>query len=126
MRNEQNDVDAKVLSIFGELAADKGHRLAGSRPASEAVATIAEALAGHYPLQVAADIAFHLSDWNSDAAFVVALHLFPERFTKEEVASGVTSLLIHAPNHLAAAAKLAGYPIEDVFGLGTLTEDRDA
>jgi hypothetical protein len=27
-------------------------------------------------------------------------------------------LLVHAPNHLAAAAKLSGNPVEDVFDVG--------
>ena len=62
-----------------------------------------------------ADIAFHLADWNSDVAFLTALHLFPERFTKEEIESGIRLLIIHAPNHLAEAAKLFGCPVENIF-----------
>jgi hypothetical protein len=34
------------------------------------------------------EIAFHLTDWSSKAAFLVALHLFPERFTPEEIREG--------------------------------------
>ena len=72
------------------------------------------------PAQAAYDLAFHLSDWKADAAFLFALHLAPERFSKEEVKAGITQFLIHAPNHVAAAAKLGGWPSEDVFGIGAL------
>jgi hypothetical protein len=71
----------------------------------------------------AADIAFHLSDWAEDAAFLIALHLFPERFTVKEIHEGVVALLIHAPNHIAAAAHLAGWPLRDVFGVGLKLDD---
>ena len=60
------------------------------------------------------------------AAFVVAVHLFPDRFSREEIEAGVTNLLVHAPNHLAAGASLAGHPIQDVFGLGNLVNDEEA
>jgi hypothetical protein len=72
------------------------------------------------PAQESFDLAFHLSDWRADAAFLMALQLAPERFTAAEVRAGVTAFLVHAPNHLAAAAKLGGWPIEDVFGIGAL------
>lgn len=61
------------------------------------------------------EIAFHLTDWSAEAAFLVALHLFPERFTKEEIEEGVLAFLIHAPNHIVAAARLSGHPVEDIF-----------
>ena len=74
------------------------------------------------PTHVRDDLAFHLSDWRADAAFLLALHLAPERFSREEVNEGVTQFLIHAPNHVAAAAKLGGWPIEDVFGIGAVND----
>jgi len=60
-------------------------------------------------------IAFHLTDWNSDAAFIVALHLFPERFTPEEIEAAVDMFLVHVPAHVVAAARLAGHPTADIF-----------
>ena len=66
------------------------------------------------------DLAFHLSDWREDGAFLLALTLAPERFTQEGVEDGITAFLIHAPNHIAAAAKLAGWPIADIFEVGAL------
>jgi hypothetical protein len=76
-------------------------------PAEPATSVIASALANEYGPKAKA-IAFHMADWNSDAAFVVAVHLFPERFTAEEIAAGVRMFLIHAPNHIRAACVLTG------------------
>ena len=56
----------------------------------------------------APEIAFHLSDWNWDAAFIVCLHLFPERFTAAEINAGIGLFLVHAPNHIRAACGLTG------------------
>src|SRR4051812_7051416 len=103
MAHERDSIDVKVAAIFRELAGKRADRLAGSRPASEAMGKLAEGLKSDYPN--AADIAFHLADWNSDAAFLVAVHLFPERFTNDEIAQGVRAFVIHVPNHVAAAAK---------------------
>jgi hypothetical protein len=76
--------------------------------------------------QVASDIAFHMTDWNHDGAFLMALFLFPERFSPEEIRWGLSDFLVHAPNHIVAAAKLHGWPVSDVFGVGALEpESRD-
>ena len=53
------------------------------------------------------DLGFHLSDWRSDGAFLLALSLTPDRFTPEEIRQGLDAYLVHAPNHIVAAAKLA-------------------
>lgn len=68
---------------------------------------MADALTPQFGSERAREIAFHLLDWNSDAAFIVALLLFPERFTKLEIAAGIDTFLIHAPNHIPLAQKLA-------------------
>ena len=70
-------------------------------------------------------IAFHLSDWGNDAAFIVALHLFPEKFSQEEIEKGIYQFLPHVPDHLAAAAKLFGTPVTDVFDVGALDGEND-
>jgi hypothetical protein len=44
---------------------------------------------------------------------IVALHLYPERFTPKEIEAGVELFLCHVPNHVIAAARLAGHPVED-------------
>ena len=78
---------------------------------------IAKAVASEsgYAKETAGNIAINVADWQADAAFLVALHLFPERFTDEEIDDGVRSLLIHVPAHVIAAARLAGHPAEDIF-----------
>jgi hypothetical protein len=64
------------------------------------------------------DVAFHLSDWREDAAALLAISLAPEHFTAEEVEECLIAFLIHAPNHVLAAARLSGLPPSDVFKTG--------
>src|SRR4051812_8201219 len=114
-----DSVRRKVQAIFTELAGDRARMLEGDRFPAGITTTVTAALTGADATgeQVlhADQIAFHLTDWNSDAAFIVALHLFPERFTPEEIEAAVDMFLIHVPNHLVAAARLAGHPVEDIF-----------
>jgi hypothetical protein len=102
---------SKVAALFAEMAGGRALRLNGMN-------VIESALQVEVGAEKAHEIAFHLSDWSDDAAFILALHLFPERFTPEEVSQGVLEFLIHVPNHVAAAAHLYGLPIGDVFGVG--------
>ena len=117
-------VEQKVLTIFRELAGDRSRQLHIAIPAAHQV--LADALTGVHPDPAARDIAFHLTDWQSDAAFLVAVLLFPERFTPEELREGVEAFIIHVPNHAAAAAKLGGFPVTDIFDLGALDGGQDA
>ena len=110
-----NSVEAKVAAIFQELAGDRAAALLGSVPARRANDILGQALASERELLRADEMAFHLVDWNSDAAFLVAFLLFPERFTPEELCAGVDGLLVHAPAHLMAAARLGGYEARDIF-----------
>jgi hypothetical protein len=73
-------VRRKVAAIFAELVGERAKRLDGSVIAEPAMSALERALVEQYG-EKAHDIAFHMTDWNSDAAFVVAVHLFPERFT---------------------------------------------
>lgn len=126
MSNAHDTVRKKVEAIFAEMAGERIARL-GEPGAQTTRDTLASALSVDYVPDTARDIAFHLVDWRTDAAFIMAVHLFPERFTPEELAAGADMLLIHAPNHLAAAAKLAGHPIQDVFEIGVFDDaDHDA
>src|SRR5437899_1625955 len=109
MPDIHDSVKQKVEAIFRELAGERAPALFAAVPPSTDVMATALADLGE---QRAHDIAFHLADWSADAAFLVAVHLFPERFTPAEVEAGIDLLLVHAPNHLAAAAKLAGHPIQ--------------
>jgi hypothetical protein len=120
MSDEDADADQKVLQLFRSAAGDHAEVLRGEFHNQNTLDVIATALVTRFGDKRAREIAFHLADWNSDAAFIVAMHLFPENFTAEEIIEGVEGFLIHAPNHVAAAAKLGGYPIEDIFKVGAI------
>ncbi len=118
-------IDEKVESIFHEIAGDRADLILSLFSPSDARGKIAAAMRPEHSKEVADDIAFHMLDWNGDAAFLLALYLFPERFSVNEVRVGITNFLIHAPDHIAAAAKLSGHPINDTFGLGDLLRGED-
>jgi len=99
---------AKVEAIFRELVGERAQRVSATSLPAESVAAIAASYAPDIALQRAQDIAFHLSDWAGDAAFLIALHLFPDRFTPDEIQAGIGMFFVHAPYHIAEAAALAG------------------
>ena len=105
MSADPNDsVREKVSAVFRQLAGDRTRELEGlSIRTRDAIAV---ALAEEYGDDTAAKLGVHMSDWNYDAAFIVALHLFPERFTRAEIEAGVGMFLIHAPNHIREACRL--------------------
>jgi hypothetical protein len=108
----------KAQALLRELGGDRVGGLLELVPRKAATA-IASALPD-LPNQVAHDIAFHMTDWNLDAAFIAAVLLFPDRFSSDEIREGLRDFLIHAPNHVVAAAKLGGWPVTDVFKLNAL------
>lgn len=107
------DLVVKVSDIFKELAGGRAANLYPTHFPYEVRDAIRRALASELDEQTAGSLALHLVDWNSEAAFLVALLLFPERFTPDEIREGVAGFLIHAPNHVAAAAQLGGWPSGD-------------
>ena len=117
---------SKVAAIFTEFAGERAERLAASRPGTAANNAVLTALEPEFGLERANDIGFHLADWGADAAFIVALHLCPERFTPEEVRAGVDLVLCHVPNHVAAGAALFGHSVADIFAVSPTTPDRIA
>lgn len=100
------DLVVKVSSIFKELAGGRAANLYPTLFPYETREAIKQALSDELDAETASRLAFHLADWNGDAAFLVALLLFPERFTSAEIREGVAGFLIHAPDHIAAAATL--------------------
>lgn len=115
MTGEFDSVDEKVRAVFSELVGERAKRLDGGVNVSTTMDAIMNALSDEYGIEKAADIGFHMADWNSDAAFVVALHLFPERFTNAEIEEGVRGFLIHAPNHIYEACQLTGMPVREII-----------
>jgi len=112
--NDTSDLRAKVRQLFADGFGDATHAL-------EHVAErhLESAVARTFDLTDAAlDVAFHLSDWREDAAALLAVSLAPEHFTPEEVEECLVAFLLHAPNHVMAAATLAGFPPSDVFNTG--------
>lgn len=115
------DVCDKVQSIFQGLAGDRATILRGNHYPAEVNARITAALHGEELTtgsggRVRLDgIGFHLVDWNAEAAFLVALLLYPGEFTDEEIRDGVQKFLIHAPTHCIEAARLGGYSTENIF-----------
>jgi len=99
---------AKVEAIFSELVGDRARRISATSHPVASVAAIAASYAPDMDSQRAKDVAFHLSDWAGDAAFLIALHLFPERFTSDEIQAGIGMFFVHAPYRIAEAAALAG------------------
>ena len=106
MSDPIDTVNAKVLEIFTELIGERAKRLDGSVVSSAARDAITAALTEDRGFEKAATIALHLADWNWDAAFIVALHLFPERFTPAEIDAGIGLFLCHAPNHIREVCRL--------------------
>jgi len=119
MGDSYDSVSEKVAVIFRELAGERSKALDGSvLPAAITSAITAAQVnenAGEKEILRKDEIAFHLTDWNSDAAFLVALHLFPERFTPAQIPAGIDLFLVHVPSHVIAAARLSGNSTDDIF-----------
>ena len=111
-----DSVRDKVDAIFRELVGDRARELRGDIPARRTNDVLGQALAAETDLDPlkADELAFNLVDWNSDAAFLVAVMLFPERFTQEELGAGVGRFMVHVPDHVIAAARIGGYGIAEV------------
>ena len=114
-------MDDKALQIFRELVGNRADRLNGSHYPADVNSRITAALSSDAPDASDAavlrrdGIGFHLVDWQHEAAFLVALVLYPERFTDEEIRDGVESVLLHAPAHILEAARLGGYQTTNIF-----------
>ena len=115
MNDPTDTVGDKVLAIFTELVGERAIRLDGSEISQAAKDAITLALAPDRGVQQASKIALHMADWNWDAAFIVALHLFPEKFTPEEIDAGVGLFRCHATNHIREACRLTGTYVWESF-----------
>jgi hypothetical protein len=109
-----------VIAIFQELVGNRAERLEGSHYLADVNTRITEALSDaktddDKSLLRKDSIGFHLLDWQREAAFLVAISLFPERFTDEEIRDEIAAFLIHAPAHIFEAARLGGYSTDNIF-----------
>lgn len=111
----------KTIEIFRELVGERALKLKGSHYPADVNSRITAALLQDEAAPSTEEvlrrdgIGFHLVDWQSNATFLVALTLFPERFTDEEIREGVDDLLGHVPAHILEAARLGGYSTENFF-----------
>jgi hypothetical protein len=112
MSSIHDEMARKVLEIFSLLPGAALQRIDPRRGFDHVF--LDRALVPEFGSKRATEIAFHLTDWGFEAAFLVAVALFPERFTPEEIAAGAVGMLIHVPGHTAAAAKLAEYPVSEL------------
>lgn len=113
-----DSVRTKVAQIFADAFGERASLFEGGIPARAANDILGAALAEHLDPLTADEVAFHLVDWETDAAFLVAFMMFPERFNHEELRAAVNMFLIHVPAHVVAATRLAGYELPDTFGEG--------
>ena len=116
---EMNAFESKVYNTYATAFASIADAIRPNAIAIEVQKKITTSLLSEFG-PTSEDIAFHLSDWAFDGAFLTLLHLRPEIFSEEEVKFGLEQFLIHAPNHIAAAAKLSGNAIQDIFNVNAL------
>lgn len=119
LRSERENLHEKVRPLLGAVVAEA---VFGRGELKELAHVAREALPDLDP-EVVRDIVFHLTDWRADAGCLLALIANPHQFTQNEVRTILERFLVHAPNHVAAAAVLAGNPIQDVFKLGRLVDE---
>jgi hypothetical protein len=121
MKNRQySECRSKVEGIFEELAGQRAEALDPTVHNLVFQEKIMGAFKGDLGEKKARLLGFHLADWNADAAFIVALHLFPERFTKRDIVAGVISFQVSATDHITAASVINGFPIEDPYEVGVI------
>ncbi|HEV7279150.1 MAG TPA: hypothetical protein VGN57_02955 [Pirellulaceae bacterium] len=106
LQKVQESWESKVREIFQQTFGERSRAILGHQPFSDADRLLIDAHREDWGDLKAADIAFHMTDWKADAAAIVALHLFPEKFTPEEAQLLVQDFLIHAPSHIRAACVL--------------------
>lgn len=102
-------VKEKVVALFRRLVGEKAAILRATHYPAGINSLITQALAEDCQSQdedtVIDSVGFHLVDWQTDAAFLVALHLFPDEFTPDEIREGVRDFFAHVPAHVITAAK---------------------
>jgi len=102
----------KVLEIYKELLGEKACRLSPERFLADSISRTTEALRKENPEWTEEEliekdaIGQHLLDWQRSASFLVALALFPDRFTDEEIQDEIKDFMAHAPEHVREAERL--------------------
>ena len=109
MRNDKgHQCYIKARDIFREFFGDKSCNIPDVQ--DRIAKAVAEGSSKKKFLKKGLEIGFHLTDWYQDARFLIALSLFPERFTNAEIRQGVIWFLNHAGYHVPEAERLIMYP----------------
>lgn len=101
---------AKVSEVLGQERSELSKRALLQRQRA-AKKTIEEALAKTHGARGAREIAFHLSECFEEAEFLVALQLDAKRFSKAEIETGVSEVLLEVLDHMWEAARVAELPL---------------
>ena len=109
-RAARRSARAKTSEVLGPglWGLSESARLRRQRVARNAIQL---ALGKSHGSSYAGEIAFHLSEWFEQAAFLVALQLDPKRFSRAEVEASVSDVLAYVLDHIWEAARVAGYPL---------------
>jgi len=114
MRNDEgHQVYIKAREIFREFLGDKR---CNTLDVQDRIAkAVAEGTTKKKFLKKGLEIGFHMMDWHGDARFLIALSLFPDRFTNAEIRQGVIWFLNHAGYHVPEAERLIMFPIRSHY-----------
>ena len=105
--NESNEsLEAKVTEVLKQLPAESLANLLWNPRNHTGREQLMAAFSKDLTREQASELSFHLWDWRADAAFLTAFYAAPERFTPEEIQSGVYKVLSHIPYHVLSAAKV--------------------
>jgi hypothetical protein len=99
----------KTRTIFVRAFGSRAAPLFKGASTQNMMETISAAFTRRMSREKAADVGFHIGDWAHDAALVLALHMFPERFTREEIRQVTDFVAAGMPYHSAALATHFGY-----------------
>jgi len=99
----------KAKAIFKKAFGERAAHLFTGASTIQMGQTITAAFERHVRREKAHDIGFHLGDWAHDAALVLALHIFPEKFSREEIRCMTDLVAAGLPYHAAALATHFGY-----------------
>jgi hypothetical protein len=100
----------KISEVLGRERSELSKRALQQRQRAARKA-IEEAFARTYGARNAREIAFHLSECFEEAEFLVALQLDAKRFSKAEIETGVSEVLLEVLDHMWEAARVAGLPL---------------
>jgi hypothetical protein len=95
----------KIHLLFREAFGSRAERLLFSDYSGETSQAVRAAYYRRLKKEKADDLAFHIWDWREEAAFAVALNLYPEKFSPEEIREGILIFACHAPYHVNGVAK---------------------